>query len=60
MCAYCMCAHYMCTYYMCVVILSPEPAILLMHHSLRSHPQITASLLDFLCRVRTTPFDLPV
>ena len=28
-----------------------EPAILLMHHSLRSHPQITATLLDFLCRV---------
>ena len=28
-----------------------EPGILLMHHSLRAHPQITASLLDFLCRV---------
>lgn len=30
-----------------------EPATLLMHHSLRSHPQITATLLDFLCRVYT-------
>ena len=28
-----------------------EPAILLMHHSIRSHPTITCTLLDFLCRV---------
>lgn len=28
-----------------------EPAILVMHHSLRSHPVISATLLDFLCRI---------
>jgi len=28
-----------------------EPAILVMHHSMRSHPAVTATLLDFLCRV---------
>ena len=46
--------------YVCVFIVleltlcvssSIEPGILLMHHSMRAHPQITASLLDFLCRV---------
>ncbi|XP_064401975.1 integrator complex subunit 3-like isoform X2 [Halichondria panicea] len=31
-------------------IMNIEPAILLMHHSLRSHPQLTATLLDFICR----------
>ena len=30
-----------------------EPAILVMHHSMKSHPAITATLLDFLCRVST-------
>ena len=30
---------------------STEPGILLMQHSMRAHPQITVSLLDFLCRV---------
>ena len=28
-----------------------EPAILVMHHSMRPHPAITATLLDFLCRI---------
>lgn len=32
-------------------IMNIEPGILLMHHSLRAHPQVTASLLDFLCRM---------
>lgn len=32
-------------------IMNIEPAILLMHHSIRSHPTITCTLLDFLCRV---------
>eukprot|EP00058_Branchiostoma_floridae_P022608 XP_002608098.1 hypothetical protein BRAFLDRAFT_126262 [Branchiostoma floridae] len=32
-------------------IMNIEPAILVMHHSLRSHPHITATLLDFLCRI---------
>ncbi|XP_033634488.1 integrator complex subunit 3-like [Asterias rubens] len=32
-------------------IMDIEPAILVMHHSMRSHPAITATLLDFLCRV---------
>ena len=37
----------------CLITISTslEPAILLMFHSLHSHPQITASLLDFLCQV---------
>lgn len=30
---------------------SPEPAILVMHHSMKPHPAITATLLDFMCRV---------
>lgn len=29
----------------------PEPAILVMHHSMKPHPAITATLLDFMCRV---------
>lgn len=33
-------------------IMNIEPAILVMYHSMRSHPAITATLLDFLCRVR--------
>ncbi len=33
-------------------IMNIEPAILVMYHSIRSHPAITATLLDFLCRVR--------
>ena len=33
------------------ISLSTEPGILLMQHSMRAHPQITVSLLDFLCRV---------
>jgi integrator complex subunit 3 len=32
-------------------IMNIEPAILVMFHSIRSHPAITATLLDFLCRV---------
>lgn len=31
---------------------SAEPAILVMHHSMKPHPAITATLLDFMCRVR--------
>jgi integrator complex subunit 3 len=30
-----------------------EPAILVMHHSIKPHPAITATLLDFLCRIIT-------
>lgn len=30
---------------------SLEPAILVMHHSMKPHPAITATLLDFMCRV---------
>lgn len=33
---------------------SPEPAILVMHHSMKPHPAITATLLDFMCRVSAT------
>ncbi|MGH0186264.1 UNVERIFIED_CONTAM: hypothetical protein FKN15_020800 [Acipenser sinensis] len=29
----------------------PEPAILVMHHSMKPHPAITATLLDFMCRI---------
>lgn len=32
-------------------IMNIEPAILVMHNSMRSHPPVTATLLDFLCRV---------
>ncbi|XP_006822318.1 integrator complex subunit 3-like [Saccoglossus kowalevskii] len=32
-------------------IMNIEPAILVMHHSMRSHLAITATLLDFLCRI---------
>ena len=46
--------RYICTLYICVPgTPSTEPGILLMHHSMRAHPQITASLLDFLCRVNS-------
>ena len=31
-------------------IMNIEPAILVMYYSLRSHPNVTASLLDYLCR----------
>lgn len=34
--------------------MSPEPAILVMHHSMKPHPAITATLLDFMCRVSAT------
>lgn len=38
--------------YFAVNIFFPtEPAILVMLNSLRIHPTVTASLLDFLCRV---------
>ena len=30
-----------------------EPCILVMYHSMRPHPAITATLLDFMCRVST-------
>lgn len=33
---------------------SLEPAILVMHHSMKPHPAITATLLDFMCRVSAT------
>ncbi|XP_017769065.1 PREDICTED: integrator complex subunit 3 homolog [Nicrophorus vespilloides] len=32
-------------------IMNIEPAILVMHHSMRSHPPVSATLLDFLCRI---------
>ncbi|XP_034230084.1 integrator complex subunit 3 [Thrips palmi] len=32
-------------------IMNIEPGILVMHNSLRPHPLITATLLDFLCRI---------
>lgn len=32
-------------------IMNIEPAILVMHNSMRSHPAVTAALLDFLCRI---------
>jgi len=32
-------------------IMNIEPAILVMHHSMRPHPAITATLLDFICRI---------
>nr|CAG4642335.1 EOG090X0205 [Evadne anonyx] len=32
-------------------IMNIEPAILVIYHSMRSHPVITATLLDFLCRI---------
>lgn len=34
-------------------IMNIEPAILVMHHSMRSHPVVSATLLDFLCRIIT-------
>lgn len=37
-------------------IMNIEPAILVMHHSMRPHPAITATLLDFLCRIITNFF----
>ncbi|MEE6524661.1 hypothetical protein FKM82_024237, partial [Ascaphus truei] len=36
-------------------IMNIEPAILVMHHSMKPHPAITATLLDFMCRVRDPP-----
>lgn len=32
-------------------IMNIEPAILVMYHSMRPHPAITATLIDFLCRI---------
>lgn len=32
-------------------IMNIEPAILVMHHSIKPHPAITTTLLDFLCRI---------
>ena len=32
-------------------IMNIEPAILVMSNSMRSHPAVTATLLDFMCRV---------
>lgn len=40
-------------------IMNIEPAILLMHHSIRSHPTITSTLLDFLCRIIPNYSTLP-
>ncbi|XP_048584103.1 integrator complex subunit 3 isoform X2 [Nematostella vectensis] len=35
-------------------IMNIEPAILLMHHSIKSHPAITKTLLDFICRLMSS------
>lgn len=35
-------------------IMNIEPAILCMYYSMRSHPNVTVSLLDFLCRIPST------
>lgn len=35
-------------------IMNIEPAILCMYYSMRSHPNVTVGLLDFLCRIPTT------
>ena len=32
-------------------IMNVEPGILVMYHSLRSHPVVSCTLLDFLCRI---------
>lgn len=32
-------------------IMNIEPAILVIYHSMRSHPPVSATLLDFLCRI---------
>jgi len=40
-------------------IMNIEPAILLMHHSIRSHPAITSTMLDFLCRIIPNYGNLP-
>lgn len=37
-----------------VCVCFSEPAILVMHHSMKPHPAITATLLDFMCRVTHT------
>lgn len=37
-------------------IMNIEPGILIMAHSVRSHPQVTSNLLEFLCRA---PFMFP-
>lgn len=39
---------------------SPEPAILVMHHSMKPHPAITATLLDFMCRVSAIALSSPL
>ncbi|KAL9987150.1 hypothetical protein ACROYT_G001407 [Oculina patagonica] len=40
-------------------IMNIEPAILLMHHSIRSHSAITSTLMDFLCRIIPNYSNLP-
>ena len=46
--------RYICTLYIYVPSTpSTEPGILLMYHFMGVHPQITASLLDFLCQVNS-------
>uniref|UniRef100_A0A1I8MQF3 SOSS complex subunit A homolog n=1 Tax=Musca domestica TaxID=7370 RepID=A0A1I8MQF3_MUSDO len=32
-------------------IMNVEPGILVMYHSIRSHPSVSSTLLDFLCRI---------
>ena len=32
-------------------IMNVEPAILLMHHSVRTHTAMVASLLEFICKI---------
>jgi len=39
-------------------IMNIEPAVLVMFHSMRPHKQITATLLDFMCRIMNN-FSLP-
>lgn len=39
-------------------IMNIEPAILVMHHSMKPHPAITATLLDFMCRIIPNFFPL--
>uniref|UniRef100_A0A8B9F1J5 Integrator complex subunit 3 n=1 Tax=Amazona collaria TaxID=241587 RepID=A0A8B9F1J5_9PSIT len=39
-------------------IMNIEPAILVMHHSMKPHPAITATLLDFMCRLPMAPIPL--
>ena len=39
-------------------VMNIEPAILVMHHSVRTNLSVTATLLDFLCRIMNN-FSIP-